>query len=193
VIRWSHFWWQHKGLKADVKGHSPVHLVTSPSWWPRQRSSRKMSKKDVTSTWKGGFMILKEESNLVTCYDRNLENTVTSTRQWQTLQFQLCLSRAWWRTPLIPALRRQRQADFWIREASLVYRVNSRTAEATQRNPVLEKKSNYVLAAFPIARLKYPNNSNLQEKGFILAWGLEVQLIVHHSGGGFRQMTTSCL
>jgi hypothetical protein len=23
-----------------------------------------------------------------------------------------CLSRAWWRTPLIPALRRQRQANF---------------------------------------------------------------------------------
>jgi hypothetical protein len=22
---------------------------------------------------------------------------------------------AWWRTPLIPALRRQRQADFWVR------------------------------------------------------------------------------
>jgi hypothetical protein len=21
----------------------------------------------------------------------------------------------WWRTPLIPALRRQRQADFWVR------------------------------------------------------------------------------
>jgi hypothetical protein len=24
------------------------------------------------------------------------------------------LSRVWWRTPLVPALRRQRQADFWV-------------------------------------------------------------------------------
>jgi hypothetical protein len=39
--------------------------------------------------------------------------------------------------PLIPALGRQRQTD-WISEfkASLVYRVSSRTARATQRNPV---------------------------------------------------------
>jgi hypothetical protein len=35
--------------------------------------------------------------------------------------------------PLILALARQRQAEF---EASLVYRVSSRTARTTQRNPV---------------------------------------------------------
>jgi hypothetical protein len=44
-------------------------------------------------------------------------------------------SRAWLVTPLIPALGRQRQgiSEF---EASLVFRVSSRTARATQRNPV---------------------------------------------------------
>jgi hypothetical protein len=38
--------------------------------------------------------------------------------------------------PLIPALRRQ-ISEF---EASLVYRVSSRTARATQRNPVSKNK-----------------------------------------------------
>jgi hypothetical protein len=68
-------------------------------------------------------------------------------------------SRAWWCTPLIPAQRqaiseeaggrripggtplipggRGRQISEF--EASLVYRVSSRTARATQRNPVLKK------------------------------------------------------
>jgi hypothetical protein len=41
----------------------------------------------------------------------------------------------WWHTPLIPALGRQKQAVYEL-EASLVYRVSSRTARATQRNPV---------------------------------------------------------
>jgi hypothetical protein len=41
----------------------------------------------------------------------------------------------WWNTPLIPALgsRGRRISEF---EASLVYKVSSRTARATQRNPV---------------------------------------------------------
>jgi hypothetical protein len=42
--------------------------------------------------------------------------------------------------PLIPALRRQREVDISEFEASLVYRVSSRTARATQRNPVSKKK-----------------------------------------------------
>jgi hypothetical protein len=43
-------------------------------------------------------------------------------------------------TPLIPALRRQTQADLCEFKAILVYRVNFRTARATQRNPVSKKK-----------------------------------------------------
>ena len=45
----------------------------------------------------------------------------------------------WWRTPLIPALGGRGR---WISEfqASLVYRVSSRRAKATQRNPVSKKK-----------------------------------------------------
>jgi hypothetical protein len=48
------------------------------------------------------------------------------------------VSRAWWPTPLIPALGRQ-ISEF---EASLVYKVSSRTARATQRNPVSKTKQN---------------------------------------------------
>jgi hypothetical protein len=45
-------------------------------------------------------------------------------------------ARQWWHIPLIPALRRQKQMDLCKFEASLVYRVSSRTARATQRDPV---------------------------------------------------------
>ena len=46
---------------------------------------------------------------------------------------------AWWHTPLILALGRQRQgiSEF---EASLVYKVSSRTARAIQRNPISKNK-----------------------------------------------------
>ena len=45
----------------------------------------------------------------------------------------------WWRTLLIPALRRQRQVDLYEFKASLVYRASSRTGpKGTQRSPVSE-------------------------------------------------------
>ena len=48
-------------------------------------------------------------------------------------------SQEWWRTPLIPALRRQKQADLCEFQASLVYRESFRKAWTIQRNSVLEK------------------------------------------------------
>jgi hypothetical protein len=49
------------------------------------------------------------------------------------------ISQAWWHTPLIPALGGRGR---WISEfkASLFYKVSSRTARATQRNPVSKKQ-----------------------------------------------------
>ena len=46
-----------------------------------------------------------------------------------------------WHTLSVPALGRQRQVDLCELEASLVYKVSSRTARAvTQRNPVSKEK-----------------------------------------------------
>ena len=42
---------------------------------------------------------------------------------------------------MTPALRRQRQAYLCEFKASLVYRISSRTAWATQRNPVSKSKN----------------------------------------------------
>ena len=41
--------------------------------------------------------------------------------------FRMLLAGWWWRTPLIPALKRQRQVDLCEFEASLGYRVSPRT------------------------------------------------------------------
>jgi hypothetical protein len=43
--------------------------------------------------------------------------------------------------PLMPTLGRQRQVELCEFKASLVYRVSSRTAKATQRNPFLKNKT----------------------------------------------------
>jgi hypothetical protein len=45
-------------------------------------------------------------------------------------------------TTLIPALGRQRQVELCEFKDSLVYRASSRTAKATQRNPVSNKQTN---------------------------------------------------
>jgi hypothetical protein len=48
----------------------------------------------------------------------------------------------WWHLPSIPSLgrQRQRQADLYQFEASLVYRASSRIVRAMQRNPVSKIK-----------------------------------------------------
>jgi hypothetical protein len=42
----------------------------------------------------------------------------------------------WWHTPLIPGLGRQRQVISEFYKNSKVYRVSSRIARTTQRNPM---------------------------------------------------------
>jgi hypothetical protein len=45
------------------------------------------------------------------------------------------------RTPLVPTLRKQRQADLCEFQASMVYRVSSKTARVTQWDPVSKKQN----------------------------------------------------
>ena len=52
------------------------------------------------------------------------------------------MSQVWWCSPLMPAPGRQKQSELCEFEATLVYRDNSRTAKATQKNPVLNNNNN---------------------------------------------------
>jgi len=49
-------------------------------------------------------------------------------------------SQMWWCMPLIPALGRQRQVDFWVWGQPAGLQSEFRTAKAAQRNSVLKKK-----------------------------------------------------
>ena len=49
-----------------------------------------------------------------------------------------------WLMPLIPALEKQKQADFCELKASLVYIESSRTVRATERKRVSKEKKSYL-------------------------------------------------
>jgi hypothetical protein len=86
------------------------------------------------------------------------------------------LARQWWRTPLIPALGRQRQADSEF-EASLVYRVSSKTARATQKNPenpVWKNKTKIVFTVFCLHGIYVRVSDTLElELQTVVNWGAE--------------------
>ena len=66
--------------------------------------------------------------------------------------------------PLIPALGRQRQADLSDFQASLVYKVSSKTARTvTQRNPVSRNKTVVILEIFSSSPIPVTFSSFLVE------------------------------
>ena len=60
----------------------------------------------------------------------------------------MAITEQWWCTPLI-------SVDLYEFEDSLIYRVSSRTARATQRNPIMKNKKDIV--ATSSSRLPKPN------------------------------------
>ena len=73
------------------------------------------------------------------------------------------------RTPLIPALGRQKQVDFCKFESSLVYRASSRTGSKATKKPCLEqtkkkkKLSNYKIG-FLFHSSEYQKNASVGKK-----------------------------
>lgn len=66
-----------------------------------------------------------------------LECSVVKNTRWRRA---LTVGGQWWRTPLIPVLRRQRQVALCELATSLVHKVSSRQARATQRNQKRERQ-----------------------------------------------------
>lgn len=75
--------------------------------------------------------------------DHILEVSLGYTVHFRLARVRLSLKTtwAWWDTPLMAASGRQRQVELCEFEASLTYRVNSRTARATQRDSVSQNKT----------------------------------------------------
>jgi hypothetical protein len=57
-------------------------------------------------------------------------------------------SRAWWHTPLIPALRRQMQADFWV-QGQPGLQSEFQDSQGYTEKPCLEKQTNKTRLVFP--------------------------------------------
>jgi len=79
-------------------------------------------------------------------------------------------SRAWWRTPLIPALGRQRQADFWVRGQPGLQSEFQDSQGYTER-PCLKKKKKKKLE-LEVMVMVYPLSTEEAETGRSLwVWG----------------------
>jgi hypothetical protein len=109
----------------------------------------------------------------------------------------LLIAVCWWHTRVIPAFGWQRQADSEFK-ASLVYRVCSRTARATQRNHVSNKVNKQInkkriyspryLACVPMFLLSINENVWLMIIGFFTSYLIVAMSVSSISNGNPKEI-----
>jgi len=96
----------------------------------------------------------------------------------------------WWHTPFIPALGRQKQADLRELEVSLVFRVSSRTARSTQRNPVSQSKPNKQTKTATTKRQGWERAQQLKRQAILDCRSAVPNTHAGHNGTPTQQVTT---
>jgi hypothetical protein len=134
---------------SNSVGHKKNHTNKKDTLLRKGTRGEKGADGDGRGAREGGVVSVTR-----TYYIQNCQKWATflkiQTKQWMMttkkkseLRFMFIFSQAQWCTPLVPALRRQRQMDLCEFKASLVYIVSSRTAWTTQWEPVSKNKTHF--------------------------------------------------
>jgi hypothetical protein len=78
-------------------------------------------------------------------------------------------SRAWWRTPLVPALGRQRQADFWVRGQPGL-QSECQDSQGYTEKPCLKKTKQKNLKAIPLMNKHVKLQQNIKKLNLMKNW-----------------------
>jgi hypothetical protein len=126
-------WWLRGDLWNQALGSSPIH--SSLIRWCEQKRPYQFCDL-VPMLLKGG----NSGMSVLWCSPPQSNTVVCIAHSRCSLKHSKCLWQAWWHIPLVLVLRMQIWKTSELK-ASLVYRLSSRIARATKRNPV--SNSNY--------------------------------------------------